>query len=521
MRKFLAMMLALAMVLSLAACGSKTDASTDTAADAAATKDSAAEPPMPLTPPTKLNVGVVGEPNTLDCEQGGENGMGSYETLFRTDSEGNVIYKLATGYEWVDDTTLVINVREGVTFHNGNAFDASDVLFSLKTCADNPQMFNRVANLDLENSEITDDYTVTLKTYEYSAVQIDYLCTVMMIDEDWYTENGGSIDQIVNGTGPYILQEWKMGDSLTLVRNENYWGDLPYFETIVVHYYTDASTCFMDYETGNLDVAEVFNAEDVQVMNDDGAPGYLVSSLSHHVTVLNMSTIVGDTYKNENLRQAIAHAINVDEMIASICGDMNIPATSLIPSDDANHIDVPFTYDVDAAAEYLEAYKAETGVQNVELNMVLDNEGYNPDIAEAIQFYLAEIGITMNVETIQKFDLIPRMIAGEIDLTLNSIGGGVDSNNMFSALERGSGNSSAEFTDETLCNLIAAAQVEKDAATRSDLYKQIQELNTEGAWSIPLYEPVLFYACQDYIGGVHVDAVSGQEMSMIDIYYAG
>ena len=77
MKKFLAMMLALAMVLSLAACGSKTDASTDTAADAAATKDSAAEPPMPLTPPTKLNVGVVGEPNTLDCEQGGENGMGS------------------------------------------------------------------------------------------------------------------------------------------------------------------------------------------------------------------------------------------------------------------------------------------------------------------------------------------------------------------------------------------------------------------------------------------------------------
>lgn len=520
MKKILAMMLAVALVLSLAACGSDTPSPSDSAISEPT--DSAISVPAESAPaPTTLTVGVIGEPNTLDCEQGGENGTGIYETLFRTDSEGNTVYKLATGYEWIDDNTLVINIREGVTFHNGNAFDASDVLFSLKTCAVNPQMFNRVANIDIENSEATDEYTVVLKTYGYSAVQVDYLCTVMMIDEEWYTENNGEIDQITNGTGPYTLQEWKMGDRMILKRNDNYWGEAPYYETVNVVYFNEASTAFMEFETGNLDVVEVMNAEDVAVMNGGTVDGYLVSDLSHHVTVLNMSTIVGDTYKNENLRQAIAHAIDINNLITAICGEMNIPATSLLPSDDMNHIDAQFEYDPELAKQYVEAYKAETGVDEIVLNMVLDNEGYNPDIAEAIQAYLADVGITMTVETIMKFDLIPRMIAGEIDLTLNSIGGGVDSNNMFSALERGSGNSSAEFTDDTLCDLIAAAQVEKDPAARSDLYKQIQELNTEGAWSIPLYEPVIFYAVKDGIQGVGVDAVSGQDMSIPDIYYAG
>ena len=528
MKKLVALILALAMVFTLAACGGG-NASTEGAASAPESGAPAAEteahedagPSDAADAPTNLTVGVVGEPMTLDCQQGGENGMGTYETLFRNDADGNVVYRLATGYEWQDDNTLVIQLREGVKFHNGNDFTASDVLFSLALCAENPQMANRLANVDVSACEAPDDYTVVIKTHGYSAVQIDFLCTVMMLDEDWYNENNGEIDQICNGTGPYIMQEWKMGDRIILARNDNYWGDAPYFETVNVVYFNDPGTAFMEFETGKLDVVEVQNAEDVDVMKGGTVDGYLAGFLTHHVSVLNMGTLSWDTFTNENLRQAIAHAIDINTMITSICGDMAIPATSLVPSDDVNHIDAQFEYDPELAAQYVEAYKEETGATEIVLNMVLDNEGYNPDIAEAIQAYLAEVGITVNVETIMKFDLIPRMIQGEVEFTINSIGGGKDTNNVFLALERGSGNTVAEFTDDTICDLIVTGQTAKSDEDRAEAYKQIQELNVEGAWNIPLYEPMSYYAARNEIGGVMADVVSGENLDIVSIYYAG
>ena len=519
MKKAAILILVLALVFSLAACGAD-KGSTDAPAAENAGAEPAAEAKTDAAAPTNLTVGIVGEPNTLDPEQGGGI-IGVYESLFGNDADKNLVMKLATGYEWEDDNTLVIHLREGVKFHDGNDFTASDVLFSLKVCEQNPQMSNRVANIDVENSEIRDDYTVALKTYEYSAVQINYLCTVIMLDQEWCNDFTDEMDQKCNGTGPYVFMEWKMGDRIILERNEEYWGDKAGFETVNIVYFNDPSTAFMEFETGNLDVVEVQNAEDVAVMESGAVDGYMETVLTHHVTVISMGQLTGDTFANENLRQAIAHAIDVNTMITTICGDMAIPATSLIPSDDKNHIDVPFEYDPDLAREYLETYKQETGAESVSLHMILDNEGYNPDIAEAMQAYLAEVGIDMTIETCMKFDLIPRMIAGEVEFTLNSIGGGADTNDMFAALERGSGNTVAEFTDDTLCELIVKGQTAKDEAERTEIYKQIQQLNYDGAWTIPLYEPQTHYAARNEFQGVCADAVSGENLNIPAIYYAG
>ena len=529
MKRLAALILSLLMLLSIAACGGGT--STENAADTGSnTAPAAGEPAAEETEtetsdaaPTNLTVGLIGEPNTLHPLFSDGGITGTYECLFGYDSDNSLSMRLAEDYEWQDDNTLLIHLRKGVKFHEGGDFTADDVLYSIEQALTNPVMTLYVAAIDIENSEAVDDYTVLLKTHGYSSVLVHNMTRVWMMDKEW-CEAGASdeMDQQCNGTGPYKLKEWKMGDRIILERNPDYWGDEAAFDTMNLVYFNDPSTAFMEFETGNLDVVEVQNAEDVMVMNNGAVEdGYLVSGLSHHVTLINMGQLTGDTFKNENLRQAIAHAIDVETMITSICGDMAIPTTSVIPSDDKNHIDLPYQYDPEAAKEYLEAYKEETGVDSVDIHMVVDNGGYNPEIAEAMQAYLQEIGINLTVETIMKFDLMPRMINGEIDFTLNSTGGGVDTNNLFFLLARGSGNPAAEFTDEEICQLIEDAQVSKDESERAELYKQIQQLIYDGAWAIPLYEPVRYYAARNGFEGVRNEPVSGERLDLNAIYYAG
>lgn len=511
MKKLLSALLAAAMLFSvLAACGSEKDPGTSPAPGASSSTP-ASEPSNTVEKDTFV-IGVDAEFTSLAPVTTGTEGSlifrnGVYETLFVYEEDGTVSPWLAESYEWKDETTLVVKLHEGVTFHNGNAFTASDVLYSIKCVAETPTAASRVADIVLEDSYAEDDYTVVFKTKGYSAVLVGNLAgeLICMMDEEFGTENA-TLDQVANGTGPYCLDAWNMGVNCVITKNENYWNSAvvdPYFKNIDIRFFNDNTTAFLEYESGTLDAVYVENAEAIErLIAGEVAGTYYTTEGTNFVTSLFMSQNVGEEFKDINLRKAIAHAIDVETLVSVICGNSVKVATSMFPVGMAGYKEFGnYEYNEELAKSCLEQYKADHGVDTVELTATLPATGYNEKLAEGIQQYLNKIGITMTIQTGAVSDIIPLMMSGTVNFGISSCGGGTDPADMFVAMRRTTANLLTKFADENMLDLIDNATYEADWDTRMGMYETIQQTVYDNYYFVPLYEVIHYYAVSDAIDG--------------------
>lgn len=516
MPKLLALLLCLTMLFALTACGGggNAPAEADKPEGDAVPAGQAEAPAEPAEKegPTTLTYGADAEMagiNPFDTQnQSGQSiAEAIYDRLLEPMDGGEYIPSLATDYVWEDDNTLVFHLREGVKFQDGSDFTAEDALVSIATYASNPGQASRFTKVKFDESSCDGDYTLVIKTDGYYAPLVDNICRSFIADKDWI-ENTEDMAHSANGTGPYMLKEWNMGTDLVLEKNPNYWNaeNEPYYDTIDVRFFTDPTTAFLEFESGNLDIVYVQNQEDIEIMQAGGVDGaYLAGVNINAVTALNMSQLIEDSpYTNENLRKAIAYAIDWETMIGSICGGTVQIANSILPSGDTNHVDIGlYDFDPEAAAEYLAKYKEEEGIDgDVQLTIVVAEKDYNVALCEAMQAYLADVGITLNVESGQLFDIFPRMMNGEVMITINQLAGGGSSHNTFMSMEPGCNNLVAEYTDEAICDLIVKATETKDAAEQAAMYEQIQQLNYDGCWAIPMYEGLHFFAAKNSVQGI-------------------
>ncbi len=139
---------------------------------------------------------------------------------------------------------LTFYLKEGVTFHDGTSFNAEAVATDFTFAHENPNFSGIAAAANLESVEAVDEYTVT---FHYPAPYFAYLMDfcypeVMVLVSPAVIEEGNfqSMKGVV-GTGPYIYDEIVDGDYVRFVRNENYWGEQPYYDEVIVKYIPEAS----------------------------------------------------------------------------------------------------------------------------------------------------------------------------------------------------------------------------------------------------------------------------------------
>ena len=137
-----------------------------------------------------------------------------------------------------------------------------------------------------------------------------------------------------------------------------------------------------------------------------------------------------------------------------------------------------------------------------------------------MQAYLAEVGINLQVESGQLFDIFPRLMGGEVYITINQLTGGGSSHNTFMSMEPGCNNLVSEYTDSEICDLIIKATETKDEGERAEIYKQIQQLNFDGAWAIPMYEGLHFFAAKNTVQGMHTYPAD-YPLRLRDLYAVG
>ena len=153
---------------------------------------------------------------------------------------------LAESWEYNDDQTGAhLPSAAGVTFHNGEPFNAEAVKTNLEHKQSNPSFYTLKGITDITEMEIVDDYTITLH-YDHPLLCLSarFLLVGCVPHEragvhypdDFQTISG------VAGTGPYIYDEYVAGEYTRFVRNEDYWGEKPYWDEIIVKYIPDSTS---------------------------------------------------------------------------------------------------------------------------------------------------------------------------------------------------------------------------------------------------------------------------------------
>jgi peptide/nickel transport system substrate-binding protein len=415
-----------------------------------------------------------------------------WDGLIYRDPETNE-YKgnLATDWEWIDDKTLELNLREGVTFHNGDAFDADDVVATINFVANEENGVKTQRNVNwMDSAEKVDEFTVRINTTDVFPAAIEFLSgPVSMYPAEYYAEVGPSgMGLQPVGTGPYKVVEVVPGQRFILERNENYHDSpkgQPTIGTIDIRTIPDVNTQIAELFSGSLDLiwqVPADQAERLAMMNDQ----FIVENESTmRVGYLSMdaagrSSMDPNPFQDLRVRQAVNYAIDRNALVDNLLkGASKIVWTPCFPSQfgcDQNVTEYP--YNPELAQELL----AEAGYPD---GFETDFYAYRDrDYAEAISSFLNAVGIETNFKMLQYSALRELNMRGEVPISFQTWGSYSvnDASAMVSQFfKHGSLDSTRD--DQTL-EWLTVADTSNDPATRREYYtKALQRIADEAYWA--------------------------------------
>lgn len=426
-----------------------------------------------------------------------------YEPLVQVDSQLNIVPALAESWAFNEDATvLTLNLRQGVTFHDGTTFEASDVVATLERILNEETGAAARANyLSIETIDTPDDYTVVLNLSQPDVPLLAALATVNagIAPSELIASNGFAEATI--GTGPFILSEWIPEEITRLLANNNWWGEGPFVDGIDMRVIPDEASILAALRAGEIDFA-LLNDPLVATLliGDDTVQLNAVPALAYHVLQLNPSRAPMDVLE---VRQAMSCAIDRQEVLdtaslgeGTVTGPLTIPAYA-VPLDEY----FCYTKDLARAQELMAA----SGVEPFTIKVIAASAEPPTALSEAqsIQAQLAEIGITVEIEPLELSVYVDRWLKGDFDAAIALNGGRVDPYPMYARYWTKTGNLQivANYIDDTLDTLMQQGRAEPDPAARYEIFAEFQKHLVEMAPWIWLYNGYEYTAQQPYVSG--------------------
>ena len=332
------------------------------------------------------------------------------EGLVNIDGNGNIIPGLAT--EWTmspDGLTYTFKLRQGVKFHNGTDFDADDVLWTFDRLMGKieGQQSTQAARFQgaIESVEALDKYTVKIVLKK---PWIDFL---IMMASDKYMDilSKEAFDELGKdyglkgavGTGPFKFKEWVPGDHITIVRNENYWGEPPYLDAIVYRAIPEESTKLISLLTGETDVLLDPPWKDLKDLAKD--PNIRIQEIDSGTLVYIGFNTSKPPFDDLRVRQAMAYAIDRQAVMDTVYYGWASKGQGIFPpwhwAWDPNEDFFP--YDPEKAKALL-AEAGYTEANPLTFEIVTTNETDYVEVATVIQAQLAKIGVNATVNSMDK-----------------------------------------------------------------------------------------------------------------------
>jgi peptide/nickel transport system substrate-binding protein len=428
-----------------------------------------------------------------------------YETLVTVDPDLKVIPGLAESWSFSDDgLSLTLNLRKGVTFHQGETLTSADVAYTLKRIQDeNTKALVRSNFIDVQAVETPDEYTVVLKLAQANVSILTALADPNAAIISVSSEGKDLLDPInANGTGPFMVASWEPNAQLVLARFEKYHEEgLPYLDKLEIRVIPEEASILASLRAGEVHFA-ILNDPTVASLITEGSGLTLMktTALAYHVLQFNSGR---EPFTNVMIRQAISCAIDRQEVLdtASLgAGQVTGPNTIPLYRTPQDQL-ACYTQDVEKAKKLI----ADSGVTNLEFTVIAAAQEPPTAVNEAqnIASQLSEVGITMNIETMDLDAYVKRWLDGDFDAAVALNGGRADPHLMFVRYWTSAGNLNkvAAYRDETLDKLMADGQKEVDPQKRVEIYQQLEKHLVEQAPWVWLYVGYEYRAMQDSVKG--------------------
>jgi peptide/nickel transport system substrate-binding protein len=348
-------------------------------------------------PDASVAIRLVLEPGNLDIRETAGAALDQilvdniYQGLVARTPEQDIVPALASDWEISPDgLTYSFTLRDDVTFHDGQPLTPQDVVWSLTTRKNTPEWndSDRLANVETIAAE-GQDIVLTLTEPDSSLLwNLTGRAGIVLKENDTV-----DYQTAANGTGPFALAQWRQGDSITLVRNDAYWGDRAQVAEVVFDYIPDNQAALNAALAGEVDVVTGFDAN-LRDQIEAGGDFVLELGQSTDKGTLAFNQVSGPL-ADERVRQAIRQAIDHDAIVEALASGQT--QFGPIPELDPGYEDLADVapYDPEAARALL----AEAGAEDLELTLTIPNF-YSTTIPQILVSDLNEVGITLEVESV-------------------------------------------------------------------------------------------------------------------------
>jgi ABC-type transport system substrate-binding protein len=477
-------------------------APTQAAPAVAPTQPAAAAPtqaaaPQPGVRGGTLTIALSAEPVDTDpANTGGTPSAAAemlmYNGLVNLTPDQHIVPDLAESWT-VADATWTFKLRQGVKFHDGTPFNAAAVKYMFDRYLVNSEKVRRAGDWlpYLASVEAVDDATVQFKTKGIDAFFLNRLAGEVGIVSPTQHQKLGK-DYLKNpvGTGPFKFKEWVPGVNITVVRNDDYFGDKAYLDQVTMRPISEDTTRALALQTGEVQLATPITPEQISQLQND--PSINIIS---RATTLNLMFGMNNTktpFDNVKVRQALNYAIDRDAIVKNVYSGLAQAMQGAVPRAALNYAPVTgYSYDPDKAKQML----ADVGFPSGFTTSLTGTKGrYFKDfeLIQAIQQYLKAVNVTANINIVEwaRYLELVRQPPDQtpMEMWLDGWNGGTAAS-LFQ--QRWNCNSFAPngqnvhgFCDAGIDQLVAQAGTTLDDTRRQDLLTQAQQMISVDAPSI-------------------------------------
>ena len=330
-----------------------------------------------------------------------------FSGLFKYDKDGNPTVDLAKSYTFETPTKLIIKLRDDILWHDNERFTSKDVIFTYEKIID-PKVLNSIKSnfIQVQNVKALDDYTIEViyKQPYFKAIEtwmVGILPYHILKDEkDLMTS---SFNKNPIGTGSYKLKEFKQGQDIELIANENYFEGKPKIEKIKYQFLPDPNTSFLYLKQKKLDLGGLTPIQVDRQLDDNFRNNYtIMQKPSFSYTYLGFN-LKSEKFKDIRVRKALSYAINRQELVdilffgyGKVCNGPFLPG-SFAYNDEVETI----TQNIQKAKELLK--EAGYDEKNPFTFEIVTNTGNDIRInaAQILQYQLQKAGIIMNIRVME------------------------------------------------------------------------------------------------------------------------
>jgi peptide/nickel transport system substrate-binding protein len=456
------------------------------------------------------------DPTTLDMANQSESpasnvGRQIFDTLYERDQNLKIVPALATEMpKLVAPTTWEIKLRKGVKFHNGEDFTAESAKFSLERLAQGQgKLRGATFFAAIDRVEVTDPSTIRVHTKKPWPTIVSVLTFVqggMLPPKDYAGKDTTYLTRNPIGTGPYKFVRWAKDEEIVLEANANYWRGAPKIKTTVFKPIPDDAVRVAALQNGEIDVAVNIPPHLGAIIDKhpkiflSTAPSIRTIQLMYYVHQMDKDHKTTGAYQgptaDKRVRQALAYALDVDEIIKGVLDGKAVRVATMLPSmhfgfDPALK---PIKHDPARAKKLLAEAGYPSGLE-ITLNGPQGRYVRDKEVAEAVAGQWTKAGIKTNLRTFEFVNYLNNMVyvhkAGPVWL----IGWGtntMDAETVYQPLFKSPG-IFVNWHNEDFNKMVDEGVSIMDDKKRLEQWHRINKLWVEEMPAVPLYQQIDLY----------------------------